>query len=209
MFSSKAISTDSQSLQFCGDIILIEDHVENDSLLSRALGDFNYRIVKHLSHCNNLHNIVQQSPANFIVIGVEIPSEETFTQLALLHDLSPMPVVIFSEKHTTEAIQNAVKAGVTAFIVDDIQPKRFKSIFAVAQARFAQAQAQRKELNQVKERLEARKLLEKAKGLLMLQKHLSEDDAYKAIRKMAMDKGQTLSVVSRNLIDVLDFLAIH
>lgn len=187
-------------------ILLIDDQKTRRSILNRALTDFGYLVTEKLENCDDLINKVTENNAEILVIGTDIPNAATLAQLAILKKESPRPIIMFAEKHTPQAIETSIKAGVSAYIVDDIQPQRMKSIIDVAHARFKEYQSLRTELDQTKTQLENRKLLEKAKGLIMKQKNLDEADAYKALRKMAMDKGQTTAVVSRNLIDAWDLL---
>jgi len=90
--------------------------------------------------------------------------------------------------------------------VDDLQPKRLVSIINIALARFEQHQHLVQELTETKNKLEQRKILDKAKGILMQQKSITEQDAYALIRKMAMDKGEKLEKVAQNIIDVFSML---
>lgn len=188
-------------------ILLIDELKSRRSILNRALTDFGYQVKAQLVSCENLLEEVEYHQAQIIVIGTDIPTKETIAQLVLLHKSSPRPIILFSEKHTPQVVERSIKAGVTTFVVDDIQPQRLKSIVDVAYVRFKEYQSLREELDETKNQLAQRKIIEKAKGLLMEQKTLSEDDAYKALRKMAMDKGQTLGQVSKNLIDVWELLA--
>lgn len=188
-------------------IILIDPQTERRAILRRALNDFGYQILAELQDCTKLIASVQTLSPEIIVIGTDIPDTNTLEQLVKLHQLSPYPIIMFAEKHTPETIKSSVSAGVSAYIVDDIQPQRLKSIIEVAYARFQQYQALRQELDQTKTELENRKLLEKAKGILMEQKNLTEQQAFKALRKMAMDKGQTMATISTSVIDVWQLLA--
>lgn len=187
-------------------ILLIDDQKNRRSIINRALNDFGYLVTEKLDNCNDIINKVNQHKAEILVIGTDIPNSATLSQLALLKKEAPRPIIMFAEKHTPQAIETSIKAGVSAYIVDDIQPQRMKSIIDVAHARFKEYQSLQKELKQTKTQLENRKLLEKAKGLLMKQKNLDEDEAYNTLRKMAMDKGQTTATISRNLIDAWELL---
>lgn len=112
------------------------------------------------------------------------------------------PLVIITNSARADTINQAVNLGVHAFVVGDFQPARLPSILTVAIARHKQHSALLNELKQTRSKLEERKLIERAKGILMENRQLTEDEAFKRIRKMAMDKGQTLSQVARNIIDV-------
>ena len=101
-----------------------------------------------------------------------------------------------------ETIRDAVKAGVSAYIVDGLDPKRIKPIVEVARARFEDTQALRRELDEISQKLSDRKLVDKAKGVLMKARGLDEDAAYHAMRKLAMERGQSMAKVARDVIDM-------
>ena len=97
---------------------------------------------------------------------------------------------------------DAVRAGVSAYVVDGLDPKRVKPVVEVARARFEDTQALRRELDEVSKKLSDRKLVDKAKGVLMKARGLDEDAAYHAMRKLAMERGQTMASVARDIIDM-------
>lgn len=119
----------------------------------------------------------------------------------------PLPIVIFVENDSLNVIQNAMKAGVSAYVVHETLPQRVKSVISVANARFKETQSLRNELKQAKTQLESRKLIERAKGLLMEQKQISEKQAFNTLRKMAMNQGNSLAMVAKNIIDVCEVLS--
>ena len=112
---------------------------------------------------------------------------------------------MFAESDAPAVIQQVVKSGVSAYIAAEIHPHRIRSIISVAQARFNEQQALLKELELAKNQLADRKLVDRAKGLLMEHKGLTEDQAYKKLRKMSMDKGQNLASVAESVVDILTF----
>jgi response regulator NasT len=113
---------------------------------------------------------------------------------------------MFAEQDTPNIIAKVVESGVNAYVVNDIQAQRFKAIIEVAIARF---HAQRRlicELESTKNKLLDRKLIDRAKGILMQQRSLNEDQAFNTIRSMAMDKSISLRDVASNIIDVFALL---
>ena len=114
---------------------------------------------------------------------------------------------MFSSDPGSDTIREAVQAGVSAYIVDGLAAERVKPIIEVAMARFESYQAVKSELAQVKTRLSERKLVERAKGILMKARAIGEDEAYSALRKMAMERSLTVGEVSRQLLAVSDLLA--
>jgi len=105
-----------------------------------------------------------------------------------------------------ETIRAALKAGVSAYIVDGISPGRIDPIMRIAIERFEAEQELRTELVETRERLEDRKLVERAKGILMKQRAMSEEEAFAALRSHAMDRGIRLGEASRQLIDIAELL---
>jgi response regulator NasT len=113
---------------------------------------------------------------------------------------------MFAEQSSSEMAGTAIKAGVNAYIVDGLEEKRVQPIIDVAIARFREFQALKDELDSTRNQLVERKIVEKAKGLLMDKKSITEDDAYKTLRKMAMDKNIKIVDVAENLISVFEIL---
>jgi response regulator NasT len=99
-----------------------------------------------------------------------------------------------------------VRAGVSAYVVDGLDAARVKSIVEVAVARFGEYQRLREELVDANQKLEERKLVERAKGILMKARGMDEDEAFQALRRMAMDRGKRLGEIAQQLIDMADFL---
>ena len=125
---------------------------------------------------------------------------------ASLISFSIASFIIFSEKGESDIIQIAVQAGVSAFIVDGLSAKRIKPILNVALARFSNYSKLRSELAKTKESLANRKIIEKAKGLIMQQRKCTEDEAYNLLRKIAMDRNQKLSEVASSLLELSSLL---
>jgi response regulator NasT len=126
--------------------------------------------------------------------------------LQVANEQVPRPVVMFVDRSDVDATAGALEAGVAAYIVDGYNPKRMSSILTVAAQRFALTQNLRKDLDKAKADLAARKTIDRAKGVLMASRNLSEDDAYKALRKHAMDTGRPIHAVAADILAVSDLL---
>lgn len=187
-------------------VLLVDPVDSRASLLRRGLRENNYHILETLVDVSRIVTTVEEHEPDILVVGMDLPDEDTLQQLVDLRERMPLPVIVFSEKDAPYLVQKVVKAGVSAFIVDDIQASRIPSIVNIAVARFHEQQGLLKELKHTKDKLAERKILEKAKGLLMKQKNLTEDEAYTSLRKMAMDKGQAIVDVAQSIIDVLSLL---
>jgi response regulator NasT len=114
---------------------------------------------------------------------------------------------MFTNDNDTSHVKDAVAAGVSAYIVAGLSPDRIRPILEVAMARFQHEQALRRELADAKSELHDRKTIDRAKGLLMQRRGLSEQQAYDKLRKSAMDRGLKLGEVAQRILDVADLLA--
>jgi len=187
-------------------ILLIDTDLTRVAIVKSALQESDYVIVAVLSSTEQLATQVQQYSPDVLVIGADLPNTDMLQELNELSVVLPLPIILFTQQKLSSVIRLAIKAGVTAYVVDDIYPKRIDSIIMVAVERFAEEQLLRKQLAHTQAQLADRKILERAKGLLMEQKGLSEAIAFARLRKMAMDKGQTLVQVSKNIIEVCELI---
>ena len=119
---------------------------------------------------------------------------------------NPRPIVLFTEDRANATIQAALKAGVSAYVVAGMQADRLQPILDVAVARFEREQALREELRDAQTKLVERKVVERAKGFLMQQKGVSEDEAFRLLRKLAMDRNAKLLEVAQQVVDVAKLL---
>jgi len=188
-------------------VLLIEEQPKARSMLKKALLDFGYVVVKHTSFNNNIIKLIDSCNPNLLVLATDLPSDTVLKELAEINQLLPLPIVIFAENDSPNVIKNAIKSGVSAYVVNEILPQRLQSIISVANERFKAIQSLRNELKQAKTQLESRKYIERAKGLIMEQKQISENEAYSSLRKMAMDQGCSLAAVAKNIIDVCQLLS--
>lgn len=188
-------------------VMLIEKQPSNHSLLKEALIDFGYHVTKHISFNENILEEIDICTPEILILVTDSPSHKMLKDLAEVNQLHPLPIVIFSENDSPNVIQQAIKSGVSAYVVNEILPQRIQSIISVANERFKAVQSLRNELKQAKVQLESRKYIDRAKGLLMEQKRMSENEAYKTLRKMAMDQSCSLAIVAKNIIDVCQLLS--
>ncbi|MER2602802.1 MAG: ANTAR domain-containing protein, partial [Candidatus Competibacter phosphatis] len=142
-----------------------------------------------------------------ILIDIDLPDRDTLEQLRDVGRNQPKPIVMFAERSDSETTAAALRAGVSAYVVDDLNPRRLKPIMDVAIARFREYQALRRELEETRNQLADRKIVEKAKGLLMKQRNLSEQEAYQSLRKLAMDRNQRVGEVARTVVSLLEMLS--
>lgn len=185
-------------------VMLVDDLPARAALLEQALRDQQFEVVARLATAAGLADEVASLEPDVIIIDIDSPDRDTLEHMASLHRDNPRPVVMFAGEGETATIERAVRAGVSAYIVDGLNPGRVRTIVDVAIARFREYQALRRELEEMRTQLADRKQIDRAKALLMRHRKMSEEAAYKAMRKMAMDRGQRLPEVAANIIAVFD-----
>ncbi len=143
---------------------------------------------------------VRETAPDVIIVDIESPSRDTIESMRQINAEQPRPIVMFVDQSDEGNIQRAMQAGVSAYIIDGLDPKRVKQILDVAIARFREFQALRDELKKTKETLADRKLVDRAKAILMRERGLTEEGAHAALQRLAMDRQQRLGEVAETLI---------
>jgi two-component system, response regulator / RNA-binding antiterminator len=144
---------------------------------------------------------------DMIIVDAESEARDALEHVVLATRDARRPIVMFTNDSDTAHVKDAVAAGVSAYIVAGLAPERIRPILDVAMARFQHEQALRQELAEARSELQERKVIERAKGLLMQRQSLSEAQAYDKLRKAAMDKGLRLADVAQRTLDVADLLS--
>lgn len=144
---------------------------------------------------------------DIVLIGMPIPTPETLARLILASGPLERPVVVFVDQSDPALTKAAIVAGVSAYVVDGLHADRIRPVLDAAAARFQLVQNLRTELAATKRALEDRKIIEKAKSILMRSKRIPEDQAYVLLRKAAMDQGRKLTDVAEALVTAAGLLA--
>jgi response regulator NasT len=180
---------------------LAEDLEERTTILREGLARAGHEVVASLSSPLELLRAVERLRPDVIVIDTESPTRDVLEHLVIVSQSSPRPIVMFASDSGGDAIREAVRAGVSAYVVDGLDAGRVNSIVEVACAQFDDLQRVKVELAEANLKLSERKLVERAKGLLMQSRGISEDEAYHALRRLAMSKKLRLGDVAQQLID--------
>jgi len=188
-------------------VMLVDDAPERVQTLRLALAQAGYEVIEHAGSTVDLHRRVAAIKPDVIIIDTDSPDRDTLENLCVISRDEPRPVVMFTHDDDSAKIREAVRAGVSAYVVDGLALERVKPIIDVAIARFEQFQALRQELAQNEEKLAERKVVERAKGILMKGRNLSEDEAYRALRQQAMDNNTRLGDVARQVIALAGLLS--
>ena len=187
-------------------VMLVEELSSASSVLAKTLVKEGFDEPVRIATHDDIFKKASDAKAELLIVNVEQPDTEILTQLKYINDVYPIPVIVFSKKSSSDTIHLAIQAGVSAFIVDGLAENRIQPVINVALARFSNLSKLREELAKTKENLANRKVIEKAKGLIMKQRQCSEDEAYKALRKIAMDRNQKLSDVATSLVELSSLL---
>lgn len=172
-----------------------------DSL--RETGDHDIHVLAGES---GLARSVMRIMPDIVLIDVANPSRDSIEQLALASGPLERAVALFVDHSDAQMTKVAIEAGVSAYVVDGLQNDRLKPVMDAAIARFQMFQRMRTELETTKRALEDRKTIDRAKGLLIKLRGISEEDAYTLLRKTAMDQGKRVADVAQALVTASDLL---
>lgn len=186
---------------------MAEAVAERSRSLRLALLEEGYNLVAVLPCDTFLTERIAQIQPDMIVVDAQSEARDALEHVVMATRDARRPIVLFTDDPDTRHVGDAVAAGVTAYVVAGLAPERVRPVLEVAMARFEHEQHLRGELEQAKLELRERKLIERAKGLLMQRRGVTEAQAYDLLRKSAMDKGLRLGDVAQRLIDAADLLA--
>ena len=154
-----------------------------------------------------LHERLTQLQPDLIIVDAESDARDALEHVVMATRDERRPIVMFTNDDDTTHVRDAVAAGVCAYIVAGLSSERIRPILDVAMARFQHEQALRAELADARSALQDRKIVDRAKGLLMQRLNISEQAAYDKLRHTAMEKGLKLAEVAQRMLDVADLLA--
>lgn len=187
-------------------VLLIDDGAHRVSVIRDELTRQGHLVVGVVDQALLIHDCVLRLQPDVVIVDAESPGRDTLEHLATMSSTSPRPVVVFAEDPSHEPMQQALKAGVSAYVIAGLNPSRLMPVLQVAIARFEQDRLLRAQLDSAQTQLSERKLIERAKGILMDDVGLSEEQAYKHLRKLAMDRGQRLGQVAERIVEAKELL---
>jgi len=185
-------------------VILVDDDLSRASAVEARLRDVGFEVLSVIPTASGLlYQMAQQEP-DVVIIALDSPDRDVLESLSIASSHNPRPVVMFSEAGDQNFISDAIRAGVTAYQAEDINPTRVRAAIDIAVAQFSAFNQLREQLDETRRQLEERKLVEKAKGLLMAVHKVEEQEAFATLRKLAMDKNRTLGETAREVISILE-----
>jgi len=187
-------------------VLLVDDDPERAAIVEPALRAAGYEVVTVVDTASEMLAQVRAMKPDVIIIDRDSPDRDTLEHVCMITRDDPRPIVMFTQDKDRTLMREALEAGVSAYVVDGLSVERVRPIVEVALARFEQWQALRRELDQAQTNLAERKVIERAKGIVMKQRRCTEDEAYVLLRKLAMDRNQRLAHVAESVITMAELL---
>ncbi|CAM2140304.1 two-component system, response regulator / RNA-binding antiterminator [Pararobbsia alpina] len=187
-------------------ILLVRDpfnsHDEDVEAIRSGLAEAGYELVSVADADVDLPERIEASQPDMLIIESEAAARDVLEHVCFSTRNAPRPIVLFTDNNDSERMRTAFAAGITAYIVDGLTAERVKPVLDVALARFGFEQQLRGELASARNQLVERKVIERAKGLLIKQFGITEDEAYHRLRRLAMDKKLRLADAAQRIIDI-------
>ena len=187
-------------------VMLVDEDPDRAAGVRAALEANGCKVVSRLASPMEIYDAVVACSPDVIIIDTESPSRDSLESLAFVARDRPHPIVMFSGDRSSDTIREAIRAGVSAYVVDGLSPERLQPILEVAVERFAAEQGLKQELADARSQLAGRKDVERAKGILMKQKNIAEDEAFQQLRRFAMDRGIKMADAAAQVIDMAKLL---
>jgi len=181
-------------------ILVVDQNVVRASILEEGLREAGYTRVTVVRDMQNLLKRIEETDPDVICIDLENPNRDVLEQMFQVSRSVPRPVAMFVDRSDTDMIKAAVESGVGAYVVDGLRKERIKPVLEMAISRFAAFKELREELDRTRQALEERKTIERAKGILMRKRDLTEDAAYTLLRKAAMNENRRLVEIAEAVI---------
>lgn len=187
-------------------ILVIDENPVRSAILEEGLREAGYASVVHLDTTHELLRQIYRIDPDVILMDLANPSRDVLEQMFQVSRMVKRPVAMFVDQSDTAMIEAAVDAGVSAYIVDGLRKERVKPILDMTVFRFNAFDRLTRELHQARTELAERKLIERAKGLLMKSRGVAEDEAYALLRRTAMNEQKKLSEIARSVVTAAQLL---
>src|SRR6266567_3208254 len=181
-------------------IVIVDESPIRAAILEEGLREAGFTGVVHISEMQNLLARIYALDPDVILIDLENPSRDVLEQMFQVSRAVRRPIAMFVDQSDAASIQASVDAGVSAYIVDGLKKERIKPILDLCISRFNAFARLQGELDQAKDALQERKIIDRAKGVLMKAKKLSEEEAYALLRKTAMNEHKKIVEIAQSVL---------
>jgi response regulator NasT len=187
-------------------ILVIDENAIRASIIEEGLREAGHSHVTVIHEVHGVARTIETLRPDVIVIDLENPNRDMMEHLFQLTRTIGRPIAMFVDRSDTASIEAAVEAGVSAYIVDGLKKERVKPILDMAVSRFNAFSRLQRELADAKSALEERKVVERAKGILMKMRGLSEEEAFALLRQTAMNEKKKLSDIAQSVVTAAGLL---
>ncbi|MGO8798359.1 MAG: ANTAR domain-containing response regulator [Roseiarcus sp.] len=187
-------------------IAIVDENTARCAIIEVALRDAGHADIVRINETSALLKRLETLDPDVVLIDLENPSRDTLESMFVVSRTVRRPVAMFVDQSDTAMIEAAVDAGVSAYVVDGLRKERVKAILDMAISRFNAFERLRRELAEAKTLLEERKIIDRAKGMLMKAKSISEDEAYALLRSTAMNESRRIAEVAQSVVLAADLL---
>src|SRR5947207_14706331 len=187
-------------------IVIVDESPIRAAILEEGLREAGFTGVVHISEMQSLLARIYALDPDVILIDLENPSRDVLEQMFQVSRAVRRPIAMFVDQSDAASIQASVDAGVSAYIVGNLQKDRIKTILDLCISRFNAFSRLQDELDRTKSALEERKVIDRAKGILMKAKNMSEEDAYALLRKTAMNENKKIAEVAQSVVTAAEML---
>jgi two-component system, response regulator / RNA-binding antiterminator len=187
-------------------ILVIDENRIRSSIIEAGLRDAGHSHVTVVHDVSGIANRIAEIEPDVIVIDLENPNRDMLENMFQLSRVVKRPIAMFVDRSDTASIEAAVDAGVSAYIVDGLRQERVKPILDMAISRFNAFSRLARELEEARSGLKNRKVIDRAKGLLMKSRGLSEEAAYSLLRKTAMNQNRKITDIAQSLVTAASLL---
>ena len=182
-------------------VLIIDAQSERTEQLAQALAAAGFEVAGIVAESDDVHGAVKSLKPDAILIDADSPSRDTLEGLAVLGKRFPRPILMLSESADTDLVRDAARLGISTYAVDGISPALLRSLVEVTMAHFQSQRSLAGELQEAQQALQDRRVIDKAKYRLVQEMHMSEEDAYHQLRRMAMERGMKIAELARLLIE--------
>jgi two-component system, response regulator / RNA-binding antiterminator len=187
-------------------IVIVDENPIRAAILEEGLREAGFVAVEHIREMHNLLARIYALDPDVIVIDLENPSRDVLEQMFQVSRAVRRPIAMFVDQSDTDSIRASVDAGVSAYIVDGLKKERLRPILDLCISRFNAFARLQDELDRTKSALEDRKAIDRAKGILMKLKGLTEDEAYVLLRSTAMREKKKIADIAQSIITAAELL---
>lgn len=187
-------------------ILVIDENAIRASIIEEGLAEAGHRKVTVIHEVNGVARLIETLQPDVIIIDIESPNRDMMEHMFQLTRSVSRPIAMFVDRSDTASIEAAVDAGVSAYIVDGLKKERVKPILDMAVSRFNAFSRLQRELAEARNALEERKIIERAKGILMKMRGLSEEEAFALLRQSAMNEKKKIADIAQSVVTAAGLL---